>query len=99
MLCFSNPVIGASASRSKRQGGAGPFCYAAAAPRNCQRSFGSICRLHRDCMLSANIAPRRAAGVVAALVVLVVLLALASLGTGPVRLPPLTIIDALFGGG
>ena len=34
-----------------------------------------------------------------ALVVLVVLLLLTSLGTGPVRLPPLTVLDALFGGG
>jgi iron complex transport system permease protein len=33
-----------------------------------------------------------------ALVVLVVCLLLASLGTGPVRLPPLTVLDALFGG-
>ncbi|KRR25697.1 ABC transporter permease [Bradyrhizobium lablabi] len=33
------------------------------------------------------------------LVVLVVLLALVSLGTGPVRLSPVTVIDALFGGG
>jgi iron complex transport system permease protein len=35
----------------------------------------------------------------AGLVVLVVLLALVSLGTGPVRLSPATVIDALFGGG
>jgi iron complex transport system permease protein len=34
-----------------------------------------------------------------ALVVLVVLLALGSLGTGPVKLSPLTVLDALFGGG
>jgi iron complex transport system permease protein len=33
-----------------------------------------------------------------ALVVLVVCLLLASLGTGPVRLPPLTVLDALVGG-
>src|SRR5262245_17729456 len=33
------------------------------------------------------------------LVVLVVLLALISLGTGPVRLSPATVVDALFGGG
>jgi iron complex transport system permease protein len=49
--------------------------------------------------LTADIAGRRRAGVMAALVVLVLLLALLSLGTGPVRLPPLTVIDALFGGG
>ena len=35
----------------------------------------------------------------AALVVLVTLLALGSLGTGPVKLSPLTVLDALFGGG
>ncbi|WP_398478845.1 FecCD family ABC transporter permease [Tardiphaga sp.] len=35
----------------------------------------------------------------AALAALVVALLLASLGTGPVRLPPLTVLDALFGGG
>ena len=34
-----------------------------------------------------------------ALVVLVVLLVLISLGIGPVRLSPLAVIDALFGGG
>src|SRR5450631_2102755 len=45
-----------------------------------------------------NAAYRRAS-VTAALVMLVALLALASLGTGPVRLSPLTVIDALFGGG
>src|SRR5438034_7178824 len=50
-------------------------------------------------MMSAETALRRRAGIIAALVVLVVLLALASLGTGPVRLSPLTVIDALFGGG
>jgi iron complex transport system permease protein len=50
-------------------------------------------------MAAADIAARRRAGVMTGLVVLVVLLALASLGIGPVRLPPLTVIDALFGGG
>jgi iron complex transport system permease protein len=49
--------------------------------------------------LTADTAMRRRAGVMAALVVLVLLLALLSLGTGPVRLSPLTVIDALFGGG
>ena len=33
------------------------------------------------------------------LAVLVALLALGSLGTGPVRMSPLTVIDALLGGG
>jgi len=49
--------------------------------------------------LTADAAMRRRAEVMAALVVLVLLLALLSLGTGPVRLSPLAVIDALFGGG
>src|ERR1700730_12073802 len=44
-------------------------------------------------------AARRRASVLAALVGLVVLLVLLSLGIGPVRLSPLSVIDALFGGG
>jgi iron complex transport system permease protein len=43
--------------------------------------------------------PRRVIVMTTALVVLAALLALGSLGTGPVRLSPLTVIDALFGGG
>jgi iron complex transport system permease protein len=50
-------------------------------------------------MATADIAARRRASVMAALVVLVALLVLVSLGTGPVRLSPLAVIDALFGGG
>jgi iron complex transport system permease protein len=50
-------------------------------------------------MATTEVAARRRAGVMAALVVLVALLVLASLGIGPVRLSPLTVIDALFGGG
>src|SRR5260221_10999250 len=53
----------------------------------------------QDVMVSADIAARRRSGVMAALVILVVLLALVSLGTGPVRVAPVAIIDALFGGG
>src|SRR6202045_167806 len=49
--------------------------------------------------VTADIAARRRSRVMASLVVLVVLLALASLGIGPVRLSPVTVIDALFGGG
>jgi len=49
--------------------------------------------------VTADVTARRRAGVTGALVVLVVLLALVSLGIGPVRLSPLTVIDALFGGG
>jgi iron complex transport system permease protein len=50
-------------------------------------------------MVSTGITSRRRAGVIAALAALVVLLAIASLGIGAVRLSPLTVIDALFGGG
>jgi iron complex transport system permease protein len=53
----------------------------------------------QNVMVMADIAARRRSGVMAGLVVLVVLLALVSLGIGPVRLSPLTVIDALFGGG
>jgi iron complex transport system permease protein len=49
--------------------------------------------------VTADMAARRRAGVMAALIVLVALLALVSLGIGPVRLSPLSVIDALFGGG
>src|SRR3984957_17685932 len=48
---------------------------------------------------TADIAARPGAGVMAGLVVLVVLLVLVSLGVGPVRLSPVSVIDALFGGG
>jgi iron complex transport system permease protein len=44
-------------------------------------------------------AARRRIGAVAALSVLVVLLMLISLGIGPVRLSPLSVAEALFGGG
>src|SRR5439155_15526960 len=53
----------------------------------------------QNIMLTADIAGRRRSGVMAGLVVLVLLLALTSLGIGPVRLSPLTVIEALFGGG
>jgi iron complex transport system permease protein len=53
----------------------------------------------QNVMLTAEVAGRRRAGVMSALVVFVVLLLLASLGIGPVRLSPLTVVDALFGGG
>jgi iron complex transport system permease protein len=52
-----------------------------------------------DLGLAREGAARRRVGATTALVVLVVLLALVSLGIGPVRLSPLTVIDALFGGG
>ena len=47
----------------------------------------------------ATAAARRRAGVMAGLMILVVLLALVSLGIGAVRLSPLTVVDALVGGG
>jgi iron complex transport system permease protein len=49
--------------------------------------------------LGSDLAARRRLSVTVVLAVLVVLLALISLGIGPVRLSPLTVIDALFGGG
>src|SRR5215218_3674623 len=49
-------------------------------------------------MVTAN-SSRRLVIVTTGFAALVTLLALASLGTGPVRLSPLTVIDALFGGG
>src|SRR3979411_1819350 len=53
----------------------------------------------QNVLVTADIASQRRAGVTTALVVLVVLLVLVSLGIGPVRLSPLTVIEALFGGG
>jgi iron complex transport system permease protein len=49
-------------------------------------------------MVTGRPAARRNMIATSALAVLVVLLLLVSLGTGPVRLPPLTVLDALFGG-
>src|SRR6202023_4229770 len=53
----------------------------------------------QNVMATADIAARPRASVISALVVVVVLRALVSLGIGPVRLSPVAIIDALFGGG
>src|SRR5438270_3212357 len=53
----------------------------------------------QNVMVTADIAARRRSGVLAGLIILVVLLALISLGIGPVRLSPVAVIDALFGGG
>src|SRR4030088_2743913 len=53
----------------------------------------------QNVMATADIAARRRSGVLAGLAILVVLLALVSLGIGAVRLSPLTVVDALFGGG
>jgi iron complex transport system permease protein len=50
-------------------------------------------------MVTAAPAARRRTIATIALVGLVTLLALGSLGTGPVKLSPLTVLDALFGGG
>ncbi|MDB5547502.1 MAG: transport system permease protein [Tardiphaga sp.] len=46
-----------------------------------------------------TIAARRRTLTTTALVAVVIVLALASLGTGPVRMSPLTVLDALAGGG
>src|SRR5438045_7907673 len=53
----------------------------------------------QNVMVTADIAARRRSGVLAGLIILVVLLALISLGIGPVRLTPVAVIDALVGGG
>ncbi len=53
----------------------------------------------QNVMAMADIAARRRAGVMAALIGLVVLLMLVSLGVGAVPLSPFAVIDALFGGG
>ena len=50
-------------------------------------------------MVTRSLVSLRFSPLVALLVVLVAALATASLGTGPVRLPPLTVVQALFGGG
>ena len=47
----------------------------------------------------ADMAARRRTAVVSALTALVIILALVSLGIGPVRLSPSSVLDALFGGG
>jgi iron complex transport system permease protein len=49
--------------------------------------------------LRSDLAARRRLSVTVMLAALVVLLALISLGIGPVRLSPLAVIEALFGGG
>src|SRR3954447_22351995 len=50
-------------------------------------------------VLASDRAARRRLSVNIAFVALVIVLGLISLGIGPVGLPPLTVIDALFGGG
>ena len=49
--------------------------------------------------IATEAAARRRLGVTAAMAALVVMLALVSLGIGPVRLSPLAVTEALFGGG
>lgn len=53
----------------------------------------------QDVAVTADIAAGRRASATLALVALVVLLALISLGIGPVRLSPLSVLEALLGGG
>src|SRR6202140_3570785 len=53
----------------------------------------------QNVMATADIAARRRAGVMTGLVVLIVLLGLLSVGVGSGRLSPVSVIDALFGGG
>src|SRR3954463_15115180 len=52
----------------------------------------------RDVAVTADVGTGRRAGVTTAVAGLVALLMLLSLGIGPVRLSPLTVIEALFGG-
>src|SRR6266567_448602 len=52
-----------------------------------------------DMTIAAGLAARRRISATLALVALVGLLVLISLGIGPVRLSPLSVIEALFGGG
>ena len=49
-------------------------------------------------MVTAKAAAERRTSVIVALVLLVALLTLASLGVGPVRMSPVTVVKALFGG-
>src|SRR3954468_18857933 len=53
----------------------------------------------QNVMAGADIAAGRRSGVMAGLVAVVIVLVLISLGVGPVRLSPVSVIDALFGGG
>jgi iron complex transport system permease protein len=53
----------------------------------------------QNIMAGTEIAARRRVGVVAGLVAVVIVLVLISLGIGPVRLSPISVIDALLGGG
>jgi iron complex transport system permease protein len=50
-------------------------------------------------MVTDSVAAKRRTGTIIALVLLVTLLALTSLGVGPVRMSPLTVLETLFGGG
>jgi iron complex transport system permease protein len=50
-------------------------------------------------MVTGTAAARRRTGVMMALALLVALLTLTSLGVGPVRMSPLAVVEALFGGG
>jgi iron complex transport system permease protein len=70
-------------------------------PRMTQSLVGRACiRMSVESLrLASEFATRRRVSVTVALIILVVLLALISLGTGPVRLSPLAVVDALFGGG
>lgn len=50
-------------------------------------------------MVTESAAAKRRTSTIIVMTVLVVLLALVSLGVGPVRMSPLTVLDTLFGGG
>src|SRR6478736_2161932 len=52
-----------------------------------------------DMTIAADLAARRRISATMAMIALVVLLAVISLGSGPVRLSPVAVVEALFGGG
>ena len=52
-----------------------------------------------DMTIAADLAARRRISATMAMIALVVLLAVISLGIGPVRLSPVAVVEALFGGG
>src|SRR5712671_8230733 len=52
-----------------------------------------------DMTIAADLAARRRISATMAMIALVVLLALVSLGIGAVRLSPVAVVEALFGGG
>src|SRR5258707_12096962 len=93
----------ALAGRAPLTGGVRYFCRMRHACLSCCTGAGKTA-LGRSMSVEAvtltnEDAARRRIGATAALAALVVLLMLISLGTGPVRLSPLSVAEALFSGG